>query len=154
MQRVEPRARFVWAARALVPAAVVGGALWVVRRFFVMTFPGYLPAAGFVLVATLGVAHALGRYRRFRFDLREDELYLERGVVTHVSTLVPFVRVQHVDSRRGPVERATGLASVVVYTAGSRGADVRIPGLSPVRATELRDHLRDLAVTTEDDDAV
>jgi membrane protein YdbS with pleckstrin-like domain len=94
------------------------------------------------------------RYRRWRFEVAEDAVYLERGVLTHVTSVVPFVRVQHVDSQRGPVERAVGLASVVVYTAGSRGADVTIPGLSPDRADALRERLRRLAIESETDDAV
>jgi membrane protein YdbS with pleckstrin-like domain len=74
--------------------------------------------------------------------------------VTEVVTSVPFVRVQHVDTQRGPVERLAGLASVVVYTAGSRGADVTIPGLRPERAEQLREQLRELAIESEHDDAV
>ncbi len=58
------------------------------------------------------------------------------GVATDTS--VPYVRVQHVDTTRGPVERAIGLASVVVYTAGTRGADITIPGLRPVEPPSAR----------------
>ena len=87
--------------------------------------------------------------------MRDDDLYLERGVLTRVNTVVPFVRVQHVDTQRGPVERAVGLASVVVYTAGSRGADVTIPGLTPDRADALQEKLRRLAIESErESDAV
>jgi membrane protein YdbS with pleckstrin-like domain len=41
-----------------------------------------------------------------------------------------------------------------VYTAGSRGADVSIPGLRPERAEALRQQLRDLAIESEGEDAV
>jgi membrane protein YdbS with pleckstrin-like domain len=75
-------------------------------------------------------------------------------VITHVRTVVPFVRVQHVDTQRGPVERALGLASVVVYTAGSRQADVTIPGLTPERADALQERLREMAIESEPEDAV
>ncbi len=151
MEALEPRAAAVWVVRALTVAAVVAVAVAVVGRFFpVPTLAA--PAAG-VGLAVIGGVHAVLRHRRFRFELREDALYLERGVLVHVSTVVPFVRVQHVDTRRGPLERATGLASTVVYTAGSRGADVRVPGLSPGRADGLRDRLRALAIEREADDA-
>ena len=74
---------------------------------------------------------------------------------TEVRTIVPFVRVQHVDTQRGPIERAAGLSSVVVYTAGSRGADVTIPGLTPERAEALQEQLRRLAIESErESDAV
>jgi membrane protein YdbS with pleckstrin-like domain len=50
-------------------------------------------------------------------------------------------RVQHVDTRQGPIERALGLATVVVFTAGTVGAMVAIPGLRPGDADLLRDRL-------------
>jgi membrane protein YdbS with pleckstrin-like domain len=151
MESLEPRAAALWVARAIVFAAVVGVTIFVAGRFFPVPAVA-APAVGGSL-AVLGGLHALLRHRRFRFELREDALYLERGVLVHVSTVVPYVRVQHVDTRRGPIERATGLASTVVYTAGSRGADVSVPGLSPSRANDLRDRLRELAVDRETDDA-
>jgi membrane protein YdbS with pleckstrin-like domain len=69
-----------------------------------------------------------------------------------VNSVVPFVRVQHVDSQRGPIERLAGLSSVVVYTAGSRGADVTIPGLRPERAEAIQAELRRLATESEPGD--
>lgn len=151
METLEPRAAAVWVVRAVILAAAAAVAVALAGRF--VPVPPIAPAAVGVALAVLGGVHAVLRHRRFRFELREDALYLERGVLVHVSTVVPYVRVQHVDTRRGPVERATGLASTVVYTAGSRGADVSVPGLSPTRANALRDRLRELAVEREEDDA-
>ncbi len=153
MESLHPRVRVLWALRALVVAAVVGAALVGVDRF-VTPLGTTVVAAAVAAVALLGVAHALLRYRVWRFDVGEDSLYLVRGVLTRTDTSVPFVRVQHVDTRRGPVERLSGLSSVVVYTAGSRGADITIPGLRPARATDLRERLRDLTVESEFEDAV
>lgn len=151
MEALEPRAAAVWVGRAVVVAAVVAVAVALAGQVFAVPSIA-APAVGATL-AILGGIHAVLRYRRFRFALREDALYLERGVLVHVSTVVPYVRVQHVDTRRGPLERLAGLASTVVYTAGSRGADVRVPGLAPDRANGLRDRLRALAIEREDDDA-
>jgi membrane protein YdbS with pleckstrin-like domain len=103
------------------------------------------------VVVVFGVVFAVLRYRIWGYEVRDDSLYLRRGVLTRTTTSVPFVRVQHVDTRRGPIERTVGLASVVVYTAGSRGADITVPGLTPERATRLRERLRDLATESEYD---
>ncbi|GAA0261874.1 PH domain-containing protein [Halobacterium noricense] len=110
-----------------------------------------LLAGGGVFVAflVLGAVHTVLRYRAWRFEVREDTLYIERGVLVNVRTAVPFVRVQHVDARRGPIERVLGLSSVVVYTAGSRGADVSIPGLVAERADDVQETLRRLAIESE-----
>lgn len=102
----------------------------------------------------LGAVWVVFRYRAWRYQVREDSLYLERGVVTNVRTIVPYVRVQHVDTSKGPLERALGLSTLVVYTAGSRGADVSVPGLKPEEARDLQQRLKELAIAAEGDDAV
>lgn len=150
MERLDPRVRVPWAVGLLVGAGVLAAVLAGVGA---VVGVGWLPLLA-VPVAVVGLVHVFARYRRWRFTVGEEALFLRRGVVTHVETSVPFVRVQHVDTRRGPIERLLGLASVVVYTAGSRGADVAIPGLAPERAEQLRERLRDLAIDSEREDAV
>ncbi|GAB6878582.1 PH domain-containing protein [Halorubrum gandharaense] len=151
-QTLHPRVRIVWAVRAAILALVLTTPF--VGAYVYDYVPVWVPAAAGVVLVTLGVVHALLRYRRWSYEIREDALYLDRGVVTEVRTTVPLVRIQHVDSRRGPIERAVGLASCVVYTAGSRGADVRIPGLTREGADELREELKRLAIRADGEDAV
>jgi membrane protein YdbS with pleckstrin-like domain len=153
VNRLHPRVQVVWIGRAVIAAAVVAGGLAAVR-VAVPPIPWQAPVAVFVGVLGLGIGLAAARYRLWRYEVREDAIYLERGVFTRVRTVVPFVRIQHVDSSRRPVERATGLASAVVYTAGSRGADVTIPGLTPAAADDLRERLKRLAIRAEGEDAV
>ncbi|WP_313695517.1 PH domain-containing protein [Halorarum halobium] len=148
METLDSRVRLVWIAGTLVTAGVLAVIGYGLLRFD-LPVPRALVVAVVALVAIAGVVLALLRYRVWRFEVREDSLYLVRGVLTRTDTSVPFVRVQHVDTRRGPVERAVGLASVVVYTAGTRGADISIPGLTPERARSLRERLRDLATESE-----
>jgi Uncharacterized conserved protein len=152
MNRLQPRIRLVWVIRALVGAAVVTG-LGVGAHLFLDVSRLIVAGIG-GSIALLGVGHALLLYRRWGYEIRDDEVYLTRGVITEVRTAVPLVRIQHVDSRRGPLERTLGLASCVVYTAGSRGADVRIPGLTPDGANDLRERLKQLAIRAEGEDAV
>jgi Uncharacterized conserved protein len=153
MESLHPRVRLLWAGRTAISALVLVGLVALVDRFL-LDIPLALAAGGWVLIAVLGMGHAFLAHRIWRFALDDDALFLVRGVLTRTDTSVPYVRVQHVDTTRGPIERAAGLASVVVYTAGTRGADITIPGLRPERATELREKLRDLAGESEATDAV
>ncbi|GAB3663334.1 PH domain-containing protein [Halopiger thermotolerans] len=153
MEALNPRIRLLWIGQGLLAAIVVGVALAAVDQVL-FDVPTAAIGGVAVLVLLLGAAYAVRLYQVWQFELQADALYLERGVVTFVETAVPFVRVQHVDTQFGPIERVFGLSSVVVYTAGSRNADVRIPGLTPDRARELQDTLRELAVESEAEDAV
>lgn len=144
--------QLIWAVRVLVAVAILG----VVARVFL---PQYgldpsLVTAGVVALAVVALVWVHLRYRIWRYRIREDALYLERGVVTNVRTVVPYVRIQHVDTQRGPMERFLGLSTLVVYTAGSRGADVSIPGLTTKEATDLQKRVKELAIEAEGGDAL
>ncbi|WP_158057213.1 PH domain-containing protein [Halorussus halophilus] len=154
METLHPRVRLVWGVGTLVTVTILAVVVAVADRF-TLGVGLWVGLAVALLGLLVGVVYVALKYRVWQFEVREDELYLERGVLTRVNTVVPFVRVQHVDTQRGPVERAVGLASIVVYTAGSRGADVTIPGLTPERADDLQEQLRRLATESEDEyDAV
>ena len=153
MEALHPRIRLLWIGQAGLFAIALGVVLAGVDTWL-LTLPSVAPIGVVVSGLLLGTLYTLVRYRKWRFRLEEDALYLERGVLTFVETSVPFVRVQHVDTQFGPIERTLGLSSVVVYTAGSRNADVRVPGLTPTRARRLQNTLRDLAVESETDDGV
>lgn len=82
------------------------------------------------------------RYRAWGRAIMDDELHIRHGVWTRVRTVVPFGRVQHIDVAHGPVERAFGLATLILHTAGTRGAAVPLPGLAQDDAERMRDLIR------------
>ncbi len=151
MERLDSRVRVIWLFRVLVGAAFFGGIAAVLSGFVdrIALSPTLAGGGVFAVLLVLGTVHVVLRYRAWAFEVREDTLYIERGVLVNVRTVVPFVRVQHVDSRQGPLQRLLGLGSVVVYTAGSRGADVAIPGLVAGRADDVQESLRRLAIESE-----
>jgi membrane protein YdbS with pleckstrin-like domain len=151
MERLDGRVRVVWLVSAIAGALVAGVLVGAANRF-VLGIGLWVAAVVFVALVALGAGYELVRYRVWRFAIEDDAVVLERGVITRVTSVVPFVRVQHVDTQRGPIERLAGLSSVVVYTAGSRGADVTIPGLTPERADAIRQDLRRLAIESEPGD--
>lgn len=152
MNRLHPRIQAIWVLRAIILSSLLGAAVG--GATFFLGLPWWLAPLVFGGMLLITIPLAVARYRRWGYEIREDALYLERGVITQVRTVVPFVRIQHVDSRRSPVERAIGLASTVVYTAGSRGADVRVPGLTHEGAQSLQERLKRKAILTEAEDAV
>lgn len=97
----------------------------------------------------LGVWYGVKRYANWGFEIKDDHLYIEHGVIKKVYSMVPFVRVQHIDTDRGPIDRMLGLSTLRVYTAGSKGADIKVPGLDREEASELQKKLRDSAIDSE-----
>jgi uncharacterized protein len=103
---------------------------------------GVLPLGLAVLLAILLVYWPGRRYRAWSWREEEDELHIGWGVWTRVRTAVPFARVQHIDVAAGPLQRPLGLATLILHTAGTRGASVVLPGLAPAEAERLRDRIR------------
>ena len=76
------------------------------------------------------------------YSLAEERLRTVKGVLFRSDTVVPFGRVQHIDVDQGPLERAFGLATLTVHTAGSHNASVHVPGLRHEVAVEIRETIR------------
>jgi len=89
-------------------------------------------------------------YRAWGYRLDAKVLETRSGVWFRVVKLLPLSRLQHVDLRRGPLERAHGLASLALHTAGTHEATLVVPGLDADDAIRLRDRL----VAAGGDDAV
>jgi hypothetical protein len=81
-------------------------------------------------------------WRRLGYRLGPTLLQVVRGWWFHTDTIVPFIRVQHIDVTRGPFDKLFGTATLVVHTAGTHNSIVTLPGLAPARAAEIRELIR------------
>jgi membrane protein YdbS with pleckstrin-like domain len=152
-ERLDPRAKTLWRITGLLnslPLLVGAGfASWALGRFGgVSSFLALLPLLAVLAlgVVVVGVAPGL-RWRRWRYEIRPDEVDLQRGILWVERTLVPLARIQHVDTRQGPLQRRFGLSTVVFYTAAGPN---QIPELSTPVAARVRDRIA--ALTGEQDE--
>ena len=81
-------------------------------------------------------------YQFWEFEIKENEIELKRGIFTKVITTVPFNRVQHIDLRQSFIERWFDLSSLYIYTAGTKGSDLAIPGLPKYYSENLKNYLK------------
>jgi membrane protein YdbS with pleckstrin-like domain len=146
LERLEGRVIPFWMVSGLVSLLVLAALVGLVLLVFGDRLPGgsTLPilaavVLGSILLWTI-VAPTLA-WRRWRFRIDDELLMARYGIVFHEEKAIPISRMQHVDLTRGPIERAFGLATLIVYTAGTEGAIFRVPGLSVERARDLRDRI-------------
>lgn len=144
LQPVEPSYRNALRARAtffwgpLFVAALVINATALADS----PFAGALPVV-IGLIGVSGIVVAPDRiYKRLGYAIDGRLLRTVRGWLFHTDTVVPFVRVQHIDVTRGPIDKMFGTATLVVHTAGTHNSIVTLPGLSPERAAEIREAIR------------
>lgn len=148
-EQLDPRVELLWQINA-----ALGWLIWIGLAAAALLIVDQSPAWALVvslaaLLYTMNVPPR--RYRHFRFRVDAVDVRVAQGWLWRAESVVLHSRIQHVDTRQGPVERMMGLATVVVFTAGSVGAMVAIPGLAAARAESLRDELVRLSGT---DDAV
>lgn len=144
MEPALPAYRWVLRTRLLTSwLPFVIGAL-VVDTVVLQTFPlqGYLSLIVGIIALTVIFLVPQRIYRRLGFHLGPKSVRMVRGWLFHTDTIVPFVRVQHIDVARGPFDKLFGTASLIVHTAGTHNSVVTLPGLSPDRAMEMRDAIR------------
>ena len=106
-------------------------------------FGWFLPLASLGIAIAAVIVRPRRIYRRLRYRLSGRILQVLRGWLFHTDTVVPLVRVQHLDVVRGPLDKMFGTATLVVHTAGTHNSIVTVPGLAPERAAEMRDIIRD-----------
>lgn len=115
------------------------GPLWVI---------GVLILAGVLMFFLFVYLLPKLRWNRWRYEVREQEIELQHGVIITRRTLIPMIRVQHVDTEQGPVLRKYGLAGIKISTAATVH---EIPAVEMEEAEEMRKMISNLArVATED----
>ena len=140
----------------LIVALIVAVPSAIAASIVVYGASGTLPWLKIAAVWTLALALAAWvarRRHRYTFWLLDDAGFaVRRGRMWQWETRVPTSRVQHLDLKRGPIERAHGLASLVLHTAGTRLNAVSISGLDDADAEALRDHFSRQIDRQDDDD--
>ena len=103
---------------------------------------GLLPLFIGILAAVGTIVAPRRIFRRLGWRTGGEQLQFVRGWLFHVDTIVPFVRVQHIDVSRSPLDKMFGTATLVAHTAGTHNNVVVVPGLAPERADALRSMIR------------
>ncbi|QGU00498.1 transmembrane protein, distant homology with ydbS [Candidatus Syntrophocurvum alkaliphilum] len=135
-----------WILVWLVPV----GYLWAAQRF---DWPFWVLYVIFALIIVLGIIaiFVLPRlqWQRWRYEVYDNEVELMYGVIIVTRTIIPMIRVQHVDTKQGPLLRRYCLSSVTISTAATVHV---IPGLNEEKADHLRDHIAKLAREADPDE--
>ncbi len=135
---------YFWTALGMwvvVTLAILGGAtlLWLAsydnaKAAIVLPIIALMASVGAVAVALLNIWEITKK----GYAMREHDILFRKGLVWRSITAVPFSRVQHVETHRGPIDRLVGLSELKIYTAGGQSSDLKIPGLTIQRASALR----------------
>lgn len=88
------------------------------------------------------------RWDHWRYEVREHEIEIQSGLFVVRRTLIPMVRVQHVDTAQGPILKKYDLSNISISTAATTHI---IPMLNTDEADHLRARISELARVAEED---
>ncbi len=153
-QRLHPKAKKAWQIRGLVGLlfyTLLVGAYFVSRIWltFLPWWPGLMAGGFFLFVSMISIfVFPAVRMHYWGYDIREEDIDIQSGMIVIKRVLIPMNRVQHVDLEYGPIMRHFNLASLVITTAGSNH---KIPAIAQDVALELRKDIARLVYENEDD---
>jgi membrane protein YdbS with pleckstrin-like domain len=140
-QHVDPRTIPVWRwqsfAVALVAAMPV--VLFAIHRGDWLGIGALIAYAVAALVCVWRLPAAY--FRSLTFALDDRGIWIRHGIFWRSQIALPRVRVQHSDVSQGPLQRGYGVATLKLYTAGSRYTKIELPGLQHDAAIQLRNAL-------------
>lgn len=150
-------------SRSAVKAWRINGMLWSLACWIVPIYFGVIKYGGagvplWVVITACAVALTLTvllvyilpelRWRQWKYRVDQHEIDLHHGIWFTRRTLVPVKRVQHVDTRQGPILRQYDLADVVISTAATTH---KIPALGENVADEVRQQISTFARQAKED---
>lgn len=152
-KRISVRALPVWRITGLIIALfvwllIIGGSIFVYIKglSFWLVVVGFFVGLLITLLFTFLIPFI--RWKRWRYEVRDQEIELQHGVFFMKKTLVPMIRVQHVDTVQGPILRKYDLATITIATAATVH---QIPAIDLNEAEELRRAISQLARVAEED---
>lgn len=147
------KAQTVWRLYGIIQTFIIalltGGIVFLTVRF---DWPQWIMWIAIALVL-LSIAFSVIvfpniRWKIWRYEVREQEIEIQSGLFVVKRTLIPMVRVQHVDTEQGPILKKYLLANISISSAATVHT---IPMLKVEDADEMRTKISELARVAEDD---
>ncbi|PLS30533.1 Bacterial PH domain-containing protein [Bifidobacterium margollesii] len=83
-----------------------------------------------------------------RYSIGEHDVMLKKGWLLRTTTTIPYNRVQHVETKQGPLLRRFGLTAVEIHTAVD---EHEITALDDAQATSIVEQISARVLASKDD---
>lgn len=152
-ERLHPKAIKAWRIKGLIYTMIytlLTLAFFITRIFMDMPlFIGMILLALTIFLAILQIL-VIPKIRMiyWGYEIKDNEIDIQHGIIVIKRTLIPMARIQHVDTEHGPIMRKFELSTLNIATAGT---EHRIPALDFDTARMLRKKIASLAALSDDD---
>jgi uncharacterized protein len=151
--RLSKKGITVWRLTGVISSLVMMGIGGVLITLAILFDWHVLISIATIIYLLIHVALSIGilppvKWKRWRYEVRGDEIEIQQGVIVIKRTLIPMIRVQHVDMKQGPLLRKYGLATISISTAATIH---EIPVLEVEEAEEIRHYISSKTKVAEED---
>lgn len=89
-----------------------------------------------VTIFSIIIIWAIMFYNRYKFRIGGDAVYINRGILWKRNVVIPYERIQHTSTTRGPIDILLGLHILNIFTAGTGSVGARFGGAASAFAAE------------------
>lgn len=79
-------------------------------------------------------------YNQWKYSITEDSIEFTHGIFFIKHTIIPIIRIQHIKTSQGPINRRFQLSTLEIYTAGGTH---EIPNLNKEKADKISDYIKE-----------
>lgn len=79
-------------------------------------------------------------YKQWKYSITSDSIELIHGIFFLEHTIIPIIRIQHIKTSQGPINKNFDLSTIEIYTAGGVH---HIPELNEEKAEMLSRYIKD-----------
>lgn len=139
MKLLHPGARWVFRINTAVSFLIIY--LFVVIFTDVFSLLSLTTIIVVITILIFAEIYARMAYGRWQYDLANEGLKIEKGIIWKRYSTIPYDRIQNVDVHRGIFARMLGFSTIMIQTAGysgQSGAEGGLPAVDAAEAEKIR----------------
>ncbi|MEM0465656.1 MAG: PH domain-containing protein [Candidatus Pacearchaeota archaeon] len=124
MNKLHPGARWLFRLQAyyyliLHGILIIFFGIFIARLGFFISILFYI---SFIII--FGEIYSRMSYNRYLYEINNEYIKIEHGIIWKKYTSIPYEKVQNVDIKRGIIARMFGFSTVEIETAGQSEMDI------------------------------
>ncbi|KEI17924.1 PH domain-containing protein [Clostridium haemolyticum] len=144
--RLNKNAKKAWFLSNLIGLIIIGGILIGLKIYFSEKVVKHSFIVNIILGIILSIlildvlVKPIIEYKQWKYIITEDRIEFVHGIYFLTTTIIPIVRIQHIDIEEGPINRIYNLAKINIHTAGG---EHKIEGLPKEKALQICEYIKD-----------
>lgn len=103
------------------------------------------------IVALALIVYSLLAYKKKSYAFRQHDVLYQSGLLSTTTSIIPYLRLQHVVVKQGWYAKRLNLAKLQLHTAANDHVDITIPGLTLEEANHWKEYVLNRIQELEDE---